>query len=87
MGNLVSSPGIFGGSGRRQSFTIVPTIPLDGPDGHFKLEAKTIIELPEPEIVVGVELGGVPVDRGPVEMGVCGDVDVEIDELNVICHL
>ena len=87
MGTLVSSPGIFGGSGRRQSFIIVPIIPLDGPDGHFKLEAKTIIQLPEPEIIVGVDLGGVSVDSGSVEMGVSGDVDVEIEELNIICHL
>ncbi|KAL3797857.1 hypothetical protein HJC23_006895 [Cyclotella cryptica] len=87
VGTLVSSPGIFGGSGRRQCFTVVPIIPLDGPDGHFMLEAKTSIELPEPEIVVGVDLGGDSVDGGSVEMGVGGDIDVEIEELNVICHL
>jgi hypothetical protein len=82
----ISSPGLFGGFSRRQGFTIVPIIPLDGPDGRFKLEAKTSIELPEPEITVGVDLAGVSVDGGSVGMGIGGDVDVEIDELNVICH-
>lgn len=85
-GTMVSSPNIFGDSNRRQSFTIVPILPLDGPDGHLKLEAKTSIELPEPEITVGMDLGGNEVDSmGSVGMGIGGDVDVEIDELNIIC--
>jgi hypothetical protein len=62
----------------------VPIIPLDGPDGHFKLEAKTSIELPEPEITVGMDLTGVSVDGGCGGMGIGGDVDVEIEELNII---
>lgn len=82
-GTIVSTPNIFG-AGRRQSFSIVPIIPLDGPDGHFKLEAKTSIELPEPEITVGMDLTGVSVDGGYVGMGIGGDVDVEIEELNMI---
>ena len=69
----------------RQVFTIIPVIPLDGADGHFKLEAKTNIELPEPEITVGMNLGGVLVEGNTLGMGIGGNVDVDIDELNVIC--
>lgn len=86
VGTIISSPNGFGGLNRRQGFTVIPIIPLDGPEGHFKLEAKTNIELPEPEITVGMDLGGVSVDGGgSVGMGIGGDVDVEIDELNIIC--
>jgi hypothetical protein len=81
VGTIVSS---FGGS-RRPGFTIIPIIPLDGPDGHFKLEAKTTIELPEPEITIGMDLSGVSVDNDSFGMGIGGDIDVEIDELNIIC--
>ena len=87
VGAVVSSANIFGGLSRRQGFTIIPVIPLDGPDGHFMLEAKTTLELPEPEITVGMDLGGVSVDGGSVGMGIGGDIDVEIDELNIICLL
>lgn len=86
VGAIVSSPSIFGELNSRQSFIIVPIIPLDGPDGHFKLEAKTSIELPEPEITVGMDLGGNAADNsGSVGMGIGGDVDLEIEELNMIC--
>lgn len=85
VGSIISSPNMVQGMNRRQGFTIIPVIPLDGADGHFKLEAKTRVELPEPEITVGMTLGGVSVDGNTVGMGIGGDVDVDIDELNVIC--
>jgi hypothetical protein len=66
-----------------QSFHLQPCSEEVG--GHFKLEAKTRFELPEPEITVGMDLSGVSVDGGSVGMGIGGDIDVEIDELNVVC--
>lgn len=88
VGSFVSSRGVFGGmggGGGRQSFTIVPILPLDGRDGNVKLEVKTSIELPEPEIVVGMDLDRVSAGgSSSVAMGVGGDVDMEIEELNLI---
>lgn len=85
VGNFAAS-GIFGGMGR-QCFTIIPMIPLDGPDGHLALEMKTNFELPDPEFVVGMDLDGVSVDGGSVGMGMGGNIDVEVEELNLIFNL
>ena len=82
-GGYALVPGIFGGMGR-QSFSIVPILPLDGPDGHLKLEAKTSFELPDPELVVGMDLNGVSLNGGSFGMGIGGDIDVEVEELNLI---
>ncbi len=49
------------------------------------MEVKTSIELPEPEIVVGMDLDRVSAGgSSSVAMGVGGDVDMEIEELNLI---
>jgi hypothetical protein len=70
-------------SGRR-GFYIAPIVPLDK-DGRLLLEAKANVDLPEPEIVIGTDFDGVSSDgRGSLEMGIGGDVEVEVDEVNLI---
>ena len=70
----------------RKGFTIVPIIPLDV-DRRLLLEAKTNIEIPEPEFVIGTDFDGMSADSSSVSMGMGGDVDVEIEEVNLIFSL
>jgi hypothetical protein len=74
--------------GRRRGFSIVPIIPLDR-DGRLLLEARTNIDLPEPEFVIGTNFN-YGVSRGhdqPLEMGIGGDVEVDVEEVNLIFSL
>ncbi len=69
--------------GSRRGFSIMPIIPLDG-DGRLLLEAKTNIELPLPEFVIVTDFNGASDDGRLVEMGIGGDVDVKVEEVNLI---
>ncbi len=69
-------------SGRR-GFSVAPIVPLDR-DGRLLLEAKANVDLPEPEFVIGTDFDGVSGDGGSLEMGIGGDVDVEVEEVNLI---
>lgn len=70
-------------SGRR-GFSVSPIVPLDK-DGRLLLEAKTNVDLPEPEFVIGTDFDGVSSgDRRSLEMGIGGDVEVEVEEVNLI---
>lgn len=60
-----------------EGFTLLRQLPLDGPEGHVKLEVKANFAFPEPEIEYSTEKGG----RSIVGMG---DVEVNIDELNLL---
>jgi len=71
----------------RQGFTIVPTIPLDGHRGHMKLEARTYVDLPEPEFVVGMDMDGVSGDNGSLGMGFGSDIDVDVEELSLVINI
>ena len=73
IGHVTTSP--FSGS---QRFTIVPVLPLDNED-RFKLELKTNIDVPNPELVFGMDLEG----QGS-SVGIGGSVDVEVEELSLI---
>ena len=67
----------------RRGFSIVPIIPLDG-DGRLLLEAKTNIELPVPKFVILTDFNGASDDGQLVVMGIGGDVNVEVEEVNLI---
>jgi len=59
-------------------------VPLDR-DGRLLLEAKTNVDLPEPEFVIGTDFDGVSSDDcRSLEMGIGGDVEVEVEEVNLI---
>ena len=59
-----------------EGFTILKQLPLDGNKGHIKLEVKANFALPEPEIEYSTET-----QRSMVGMG---DIEVNIDELNLV---
>lgn len=59
-----------------EGFTLMKRLPLDGNDGHVKLEVKANFAFPEPEIAYSTEN-----HRSFVGMG---DIEVNIDELNLI---
>ena len=59
-----------------EGFKLLKQIPLDGNDGHIKLEVKANFALPEPEIEYSTEA-----HRSLVGMG---DVEVGIEELNLL---
>ncbi|KAL7541899.1 hypothetical protein ACHAXR_011339 [Thalassiosira sp. AJA248-18] len=65
----------------RKGFSIVPIIPLDI-DRRLLLEAKTNIDLPEPEFVIGTDFASA--DDASLGMGIGGDIDVEVEEVNLI---
>jgi len=69
----------------RKGFSIAPVIPMDS-DGRCLLEAKTNFDLPEPEFVIGTDFD-VSSDGGSLGMGVGGDIDVEIDEVNLVFNV
>ena len=69
-------------SGRR-GFSVAPVVPLVR-DGRLLLEAKTNVDLPEPEFVIGTDFDGVSGDGRSLEMGIGGDVEVEVEEVNLI---
>lgn len=60
-----------------EGFTLLRQLPLDGPEGHVKLEVKANFAFPEPEIEYSTERGS----RSIVGMG---DIEVNIDELNLL---
>ena len=72
----------------RKGFSIIPIIPLDR-DGKLFLEAKTFVDLPQPEFVIGTDyFGRGPIGNGQsVGMGIGGDVDVDFKEINFIVSL
>ena len=59
-----------------EGFTLVKQLPLDGTKGHIKLEVKANFALPEPEIEYSTET-----HRSLIGMG---DIEVNIDELNLV---
>ena len=69
----------------RKGFSIVPIMRLDN-EGRFLLETKTNFELPEPEFVIGTDFDGDSTHGGigSLGMGIGGDVDVEVEEVNLI---
>ena len=72
----------------RKGFSVIPIIPLDR-DGRLFLEAKTCIDLPQPEFVIGTDYFG----RGAIGgghslgLGIGGDVEVDVEEVNLIVSL
>jgi hypothetical protein len=71
----------------RKGFCIIPIIPLDR-DGRLFLEAKTLIDLPQPEFVIGTDYGPGAIGSGEsLGMGIGGDIDVDVKEVNVIVSL
>ena len=70
--------------GQRRGFTIIPIIPLDN-NRRLLLEAKTNIDLPEPEFVIGTaDFDAISGDTGGLELGIGGDIDVDVEEVNLI---
>jgi len=67
----------------RKRFSIVPIIPIDS-DKRLLLEARTNIDLPEPEFVIGTDFDGASSNGGAFDMGIGGDIDVEVEEVNLI---
>lgn len=59
-----------------EGFTLLKQLPLDGNKGNVKLEVKANFALPEPEIEYSTES-----QRSLVGMG---DIEVNIDELNLV---
>lgn len=59
-----------------EGFTLQKEVPLDGPDGHVKLQIKANFALPEPEIEYSTEI-----HRSLIGMG---DIQISIDELNLL---
>lgn len=59
-----------------EGFTLMKQLPLDGTQGHVKLEVKANFAFPEPEIEYSTEN-----NRSFVGMG---DIEVNIDELNLL---
>lgn len=73
IGRVTSSP--FNGS---QRFSVIPVLKLDEHE-RFKVEVKTNVDVPNPELVVGMDLEG---RSGSV--GIAGSIDIEVEELNLI---
>jgi len=61
-----------------EGFTLTKKLPLDGNYGHVKLEVKANFAFPEPEIEYSTEN-----HRSFVGMG---DIEVNIDELNLLLN-
>lgn len=59
-----------------EGFTMMKRLPLDGNNGHVKLEVKANFAFPEPEIEYSTEN-----HRSFVGMG---DIEINIDELNLL---
>jgi hypothetical protein len=59
-----------------EGFTLRQQLPLDGTNGHVKLEVKANFALPEPEIEYSTES-----HRSLIGMG---DMEVNIEELNLL---
>lgn len=59
-----------------EGFTLQKQVPLDGLDGHVKLQVKANFRLPEPEIEYSTET-----QRSLIGMG---DIQVSIEELNLL---
>eukprot|EP01084_Bolivina_argentea_P026718 49712_1 len=79
----------------RQGFSLLRRVPLDGPQGHAKMEVVTSFALPEPEIELSTRtIGGEGASEsglhGPFNLGTrgviagMGDVHIGIDELNLL---
>jgi len=63
-----------------EGFTVMKQLPLDGQQGHVKLEFKANVSLPQPEIEFSTETR-----RGSLFSGVgMSDVEVNIEELNLL---
>lgn len=73
IGRVTSSP--FNGN---QRFSVIPMLKLDE-DERFKVEVKTNVDVPNPELVLGMDLEG---RSGSVGIG--GSIDIEVEELNLI---
>jgi len=73
IGRVTSSP--FNGN---QRFSVIPVLKLDE-DERFKVEVKTNVDVPNPELVLGMDLEG---RSGSV--GIAGSIDIEVEELNLI---
>ena len=69
IGRVTSSP--FNGN---QRFSIIPVLKLDE-DERFKVEVKTNVDVPNPELVFEGRSGSV---------GIGGSIDIEVEELNLI---
>ena len=67
----------------RRGFSIVPIIPLDNEKRIF-LEAKTTVDLPEPEFVIGTDFDGRNGDASGLEMGIGGEIGIDVEEINLI---
>lgn len=80
----VASSGYQRSNFGRRGFSIVPMIPLDGDGRRLLLEVRTNVELPVPEFVIGTDFNGASDDGRSLEMGIGGDVDVEVEEVNLI---
>jgi hypothetical protein len=59
-----------------EGFTLQKQVPLDGPEGHVKLQVKANFRLPEPEVEYSTET-----HRSLIGMG---DIQVNIEELNLL---
>mmetsp|Transcript_22724 Transcript_22724/g.32565 ORF Transcript_22724/g.32565 Transcript_22724/m.32565 type:complete len:254 (-) Transcript_22724:1052-1813(-) len=63
-----------------EGFTVIKQLPLDGQQGHVKLEFKANVAVPQPEIEFSTENR-----KGSLIHGVgMGDVEVNIEELNLL---
>jgi hypothetical protein len=64
---------------------LVKRLPLDGADGHAKLEVKLRVAFPQPELSANREARDASLDDAPksdVYVGM-GDLEVDVDELNL----
>ncbi len=63
---------------KENCFSVIPVLKLDE-DERFKVEVKTNVDVPNPELVLGMDLEG---RSGSV--GIAGSIDIEVEELNLI---
>ena len=42
------------------------------------------MDLPEPEFVIGTDFDAISGDTGGLELGIGGDIDVDVEEVNLI---
>mmetsp|Transcript_26303 Transcript_26303/g.40472 ORF Transcript_26303/g.40472 Transcript_26303/m.40472 type:complete len:371 (+) Transcript_26303:98-1210(+) len=75
IGRVTSSP--FNGN---QRFSVIPVLKLDEEE-RLKVEVKTNVDVPNPELVLGMDLEG---RSGSV--GIAGSIDIEVEELNLIAN-
>jgi hypothetical protein len=73
IGRVTSSP--FNGN---QRFSVIPVLKLDE-DERFKVEVKTNVDVPNPELVLGMDL-----ECRSGSVGIGGSIDIEVEELNLI---